>query len=119
LFSKIFGWLNNVNSGISSVRYSCLNLLGFVVLSGTHETQEKVFFLDEDMSTFSMLRFSRRVIKTLGTILRNTNALLSLMNSRCERENIKLAIISSSLLLFPNVEQVSGVILSGILFVLR
>jgi len=40
-----------------------------------------------------MLRFSRKVIKTLGTILRNANARLSLMNSRCERENIKLAIM--------------------------
>ena len=41
------------------------------------------------------------------------------MNSRRELENIKLAIIASGLILFPNVDQVGGVILSGILFVLR
>ena len=50
LFSKIFGWLNNVNSGISSVPYSWSNLLGFFVRFKTHVTQENYFFLDEDLS---------------------------------------------------------------------
>ena len=55
LFSKIFGWLNMVNSGISSGSLFVGEFAGFCLFFLQHVIQEKNFFLHEDVPPWSML----------------------------------------------------------------
>lgn len=95
LFSKIFGWLNMVNSGISSGSLFVGEFAGFSLFFLQHMWYKKKIFSSRRRASLKhVVNCGCSVIKHQAQFYVMLMC-ISLMNSRRERENIKLTISKS------------------------